>query len=288
VTSARALFAFESLAEHLDAFGYPKIERGEFQVIRRDLSWEEREGRVHFQPGSIQLDVGGTEYKGYIYLKHPRNIEMNGMPKFHIGICDKLAEERQLGRFENRYFWSNSPKVDLADAVTGLEYKQVDLALCGLCRGRMKLEFNTTTTVFTMELDLHDQEVVSDEVVLDLFGYPTDWQKISRGIREERHFTCGCCGLQVPPNLRKRGMLHVHHANGDKADNRRANLLCLCVYCHARMDEHHEENFKATSRMRKQLQVFLKIDAGEVQKRDHSLCRHKLSANEGKPTPSAV
>lgn len=277
MTAARALFAFEPLIEILDYFGYPVAESGGFQIIRRDLSREEREGRVRFNPGSIQLDVGGTEYKGYIYLKTPADVEKYGLPKFHIGICEKLADERAKGHFENRYFWSNSPRVDLVNTTTGREYKQVDLSLCGFCRKTLTKGTEATTVGFTKELDLHDQEVISDDVVLDLFGYPTDWQKISRGIREERQFTCGCCGFQLPASLRRRGMLHVHHGNGDKTDNRRANLLCLCVYCHARIDEHHEENFKATSRMRRQLQNFLKLDGEANKDRSHSLCRHKLT-----------
>jgi hypothetical protein len=281
MTAARTLFAFEPLAQYLDNAGFPSVKRGGFEIIRRDFSREEREGRIRYEADAIILISGDTQYKGYIYLKYPRNIEMYGMPKFHIGVCKKVAEEKVAGRFDNRYFWSNSPKVDLVDTVSKLEYKQVDLEICSICKRKLWVGFNSTSD-FTKVLDLHDQDVPSDDVVLDLFGYPTDWQKISRGIREERHHTCGCCGLQVPADLRRRGMLHVHHANGDKTDNRRANLLCLCVYCHARIDEHHEANFKATSRMRMQLQSFLKLDGGQVQKFDHSLCRHKLTQSDAK------
>lgn len=274
MTKLRELFRFEPLARFLDSRGFPQVDDSGFKVIRRDFSMEEREGRIRYEWDAVILVSDETQYKGYIYLKHPVHIEQYGPPKFHIGVCEKIAKEKAAGKFENRYFWSNSPKVDLIDAVTGREYKQVELEICTICKRKTWVGFNSTLG-FTELLDRHDQKKVPDEVVLDLFGYTTDWQKISRAIREERNHTCQCCGLQVPPNQRRRGMLQVHHLSGDKSDNRRANLLCLCVYCHARMDEHHESNFKATSRMRKQLQSFLKLDGNEALKREHSLCRHE-------------
>lgn len=276
MSHSRTLFAFWPLAEFLDRLGFPKVEHSGFQIVRRDLSREEQEGRVRYEAGSVQLDIGGAEYKGYIYLKNPRDIERFGLPKFHIGMCEKLEDERARGKFDNRYFWSNSPTVDLVDGLTKREYKKADLSLCGFCRKALKAGIEPTTTGFTKALDIHEQDVVSDEVVLDLFGYPTDWQKISKALREERNHTCECCGLHVIPELRRRGMLQVHHINGNKTDNRRANLLCLCVYCHARIDEHHEVNFKATSRMLRQLQSFMKLLPDGVEVLPHTRCRRAL------------
>ena len=33
--------------------------------------------------------------------------------------------------------------------------------------------------------------------------------------------------------------MHVHHINGDKLNNNESNLKCLCLYCHAHVDNHH-------------------------------------------------
>ena len=36
--------------------------------------------------------------------------------------------------------------------------------------------------------------------------------------------------------------MHVHHKNGDKLNNKENNLQCLCLYCHANVDERHKKN----------------------------------------------
>ena len=37
--------------------------------------------------------------------------------------------------------------------------------------------------------------------------------------------------------------MHVHHKNGKKADNKEANLQCLCIDCHSKVDNTHKEHW---------------------------------------------
>ena len=54
MTAARTLFAFEPLAQYLDNVGFPTVQRGGFEIIRRDFSHEEREGRIRYEAVSIR------------------------------------------------------------------------------------------------------------------------------------------------------------------------------------------------------------------------------------------
>ena len=61
--------------------------------------------------------------------------------------------------------------------------------------------------------------------------------EISRRLREQHSWTCTSCGIDM--NEKKAG-LHVHHLNGQKHDNRPANLKVLCALCHRDVDQFHK------------------------------------------------
>ncbi|MEG2885094.1 MAG: hypothetical protein RR884_11005, partial [Acinetobacter sp.] len=66
--------------------------------------------------------------------------------------------------------------------------------------------------------------------------YTPDWSIISRKLREEYNWTCQNCQIQLENNLKR--FLHVHHINGQKTDNKSANLKVLCIRCHSEQPEH--------------------------------------------------
>ena len=60
--------------------------------------------------------------------------------------------------------------------------------------------------------------------------YTEDWRVISREYREAAGWTCNRCGANL---FRRKRLLHVHHKNGKRKDNRNANLEVLCALYHS-------------------------------------------------------
>lgn len=56
-------------------------------------------------------------------------------------------------------------------------------------------------------------------------------------IFEEAKYTCQVCGNALW--LDKPIWLEIHHKNGNHQDNRKENLLVVCLNCHATVDPHY-------------------------------------------------
>lgn len=236
------LYSFSNLAQRLTELGYPEPKESGFSVIKRDLTQEEQAGNVEFREDSIYLNIDGQEYKGYMYLKYPDVVRF-GFPKFHITNCQTVLGQRARGQFDGRYFWHNSNKVTIEDRANGNIYEDINLSLCGYCRNQSSITEYSDTQGFFSVLDQQEQEYINEKIEVDIFGYTLDWQQISREFRKEKDYTCESCGIQIDEPSDRR-FIHVHHRNGNKLNNRRNNLECLCVLCHANKDATHEHNFE--------------------------------------------
>ena len=66
--------------------------------------------------------------------------------------------------------------------------------------------------------------------------YTPDWNSVSANYRKKQCYICQNCGVDLSTD---RMLLHTHHKNRDKRDNREKNLIALCVSCH-KMQPYHE------------------------------------------------
>ena len=86
-------------------------------------------------------------------------------------------------------------------------------------------------------------------------SYTSDWNSISRQYREKQHYICQDCGVDLSG---EQSLLHTHHKNRDKGDNRENNLIALCAGCHKKQPYHEqrlsvpESDLKKIDLLRKQ------------------------------------
>jgi hypothetical protein len=216
----------------------------------------------------IKIQEDGTfEYKGQKVLVYIRDQRYNprygrGEYKFHISNCETINRYIQNNRFD-RYVVSTRTDgkflVNIKNSVTNsFEKKNVimELKVCKNCllnlsykgyRGhydpesikiynnfKLKEFFSQYSTRHTTT-PTHTDTNAPDDL------YPDDFEQISRKIREECDWTCQNCGIKVKPE--HRNFLHIHHINGVKSDNKRTNLKCLCIKCHAEQPDHEHLQF---------------------------------------------
>ena len=241
------LYSFTKLNEKLNEIGYPEVlvSKSGFRLMRMDFSQESfinalKEGKVRYGKNGIYLSSGGKEWKGYMYMPTYRIEHYNDKPKFHLTRCKTIEDFFSLGR-GYLYKWSNNKMNDIIDRDTSEIHKNIVLDLCYNCQRIISDKINDTKE-FYETLEINDTEEFQ-EVSTDINGYTFNWEEISRAYKIEKEYTCEKCGIKIINKLDQR-FIHTHHKNGSKINNKKENLECLCVLCHAHTNEFHEQNFE--------------------------------------------
>ena len=71
--------------------------------------------------------------------------------------------------------------------------------------------------------------------------YSKDWAKVSNELRKSSGWMCSCCNVVLES---EKGLLHVHHKDGIKGNNKPSNLEVLCALCHKKKPFHEGMNIK--------------------------------------------
>lgn len=218
----------------------------------------------------IEFETGLASYQGrqvLLYIKDHGGRVSKALDegaqgnRYHIADCATLGEMKAKGRFD-RYVVTNKLTgtfhVSGQDWDTGQNMEgETDLKVCKNCLKHLNYQGyqNKPKAPIFKSFELTDFfdtyssffKFMPSGTANSNVGYSDDWDDISKRIREKFNYQCQQCGLNLQQNKR---LLHVHHINGVKSDNSRANLTPLCCDCHRKQPFHqhmfikHEETQK--------------------------------------------
>lgn len=227
-----------------------------FQPIIHRMTREELGKRVRLtRTGIIYTDDDGVERKGFLYIgkgySRPYRDSYTGLdsivPRFHTCRCQKIEEQISNGRYDGHYVFADT-QVEMSEH----DGTTISPLLCSHCQNIMpQLPQRIDTIAFEKILRDDDlrtgrfREAQLPKVVsITDSGYTPDWAEKSRSYRECKGFKCETCGIQLNLSYAEGYYLQTHHKNANRSDNRDINLKCLCVLCHANVDEHHKHNYR--------------------------------------------
>ena len=225
--------------------------------------------------GMYLVDESGVKHVGFLYLQDYK-LDEYGPPKYHLCNCSTI-QQFKLNGFFNKYRWANTEAVTVINRDTGVEVHYDHLDLCKNCAsiirslaGQVTFQTSEEFVCFVKHKVYKNEEAgynglygesgvaaiandirkelglidIDPSAEYDIFGYVHGWEQISKAFREKHNYTCAKCGICIEDPIDRR-FIHVHHKDGNKANNNENNLVCLCIDCHAHIDAHHEENFSS-------------------------------------------
>jgi hypothetical protein len=188
------------------------------------------------------LSIGGRQV--ILYIPHPGY-------KYHVADCSTLETMRLRRRFE-RYKVTNNVTGSFEMNVTNWERQRgitsvVRLDVCRNCLLKLNYDgyrtgnkkgafanfdlavfFSQYSSVFRFLPKVKFESEVEE-------GYVADWNEISKEFRHNKGYRCESCCVDLK---RHRSLLHTHHKNREKQDNRQENLEALCADCHRKAPFH--------------------------------------------------
>ncbi len=242
----KPIYDFPKLKQALERLGVqvgkakPYVSVGTIEVLPELIGTQIK----YDADGIYYVDDNGVSHKGFLYKQRFFFHDYGDkMPKFHIRLCSAIQD---FGRDAYRFANDEPIKVIARDrGMRGREIEVKNLQLCSYCASMVLFSEDSgvrNSTDFVEILKAGEPQEEQEELELDIFGYVRDWERISTEYRESKEYTCEKCGLHIDDPM-LRFYMHTHHKDGNKQNNKLNNLQCLCVRCHANIDESHQHNF---------------------------------------------
>ena len=229
----------------------------------------------------VEVSVDGLlQYRGrqvVLYIQdHGWNVAevvRNGEAgkKFHISDCGTLQDMRQKGRFERYVVRNDTSEYFYITGTEDFGHRKIEgsarLRVCKNClRKLFYSEYSRDPVGVFSNFDLKEFfQIYETNFVSEPSrsagqfdgGYSENWGRISMAYKRNRGFTCEKCHVNLRGHT---GLLHVHHIDGVKTNNRPSNLKALCVECHSEQPDHEHmhisrQNLEAIMRLRRRQRV---------------------------------
>lgn len=162
--------------------------------------------------------------------------------KYHLTNCETLQYMKSYGR-EHRYLVTQRSDglFEAHDLTTQpIETGKVKMKLCYNCMTQLRIKglyFSPfSLKEYYKKYDSYTPKSIRKiEEVRETQTYAPDQKQISDKYRNACKFVCQVCSLDCTEST---GLLHLHHVDGNPANNKRKNLNVLCVDCHSRQPLH--------------------------------------------------
>ena len=258
---------------------------GESKLSDRERLRQELQKGKEIPLIEVEISHGGLlTYKGeqvILYIKDTRKErdtllhDKENSPRFHLADCRTLDRMRQEGRFERYVVTTKTSGIFLVESTDRetreVEELEAELGACKNClselnwrkyknsnsdtRGRIWNTFSIDD-FFAEFSTFFQSKPQHTDVTAPTGGYAKDWADISAQIKQQRNWKCEKCDVDLS---QRRRLLHCHHISGVVSDNSPANILTLCVVCHAKEPAH--QRMKPSSSDKLNIQR-LRLDQG--------------------------
>ena len=218
------------------------------------------------------LSIGETQITLHIYdpFEDEETLSLIPAPKprYHLTECKTLKFMYESGR-KNRYVSSRVEnghfKVRPYDKETRIRGDEMMASLhpCHYCLmelnhdgfAQLKSRNDRENAKINFSLSQFFEDYKSVFRCLPLYtpetfpmgNYTNDWARISRETRKLANWICACCGVNCTENT---GLLHVHHMDGNRGNNKPSNLEVLCVACHKAQPLHGKMQYKPAEKLK--------------------------------------
>lgn len=203
------------------------------------------DGPLQIDGQQILLYIKDTGLDRQTLLHHPESSR-----RFHVADCSTL-QQMQREKRHKRYVATNRSsglfRVDARDQDSGVveEDLEAKLYVCKNCLSTLGLmEEREGWPEFSIEAFFRDHETFFPfspqytDITAPPSNYPRNWSQFSRIAKEKKDYTCEECGVYCGESNRMRSLVHCHHIDGVKRNNRPDNLRVLCAECHCEQPGH--------------------------------------------------